>query len=133
MKLCRRVGPPSTIREVMPYSSYSLCIFLSRLSFGSSIIAFFNAFNGAPLLSTPAAMRGEANITGRGLRPGQSLVVSDGLSASNVPVPTIMASVIARSRCMSVIVRGVEIIRRSSGAASAGTFISPSAVCAHFN
>ena len=93
-------APPSTIREVIPYSEYNLfnsrpkemfpvCIELSiSMQSRENTVAF-------------SGMRGERNVTGRGLPPGQSLVVREGLSIIMVLLPTKMASYRARWECIS--------------------------------
>ena len=62
----------------------------------------------------------------RGLGPGQSLVVSVGLSCRAVFVPTRMAPLRALRRCTSVCVRALDKMTLSSFP------MNPSLLCAHF-
>ena len=115
IKESRSVRPPSTIRDVMPCSLNSRCMFCSKGTAGSSMIG--SLFH----ILSESGSRDDRKMTGRGECPGHRRVVSDGLSLSKVLVPTIMASTMARCPCISTMPTGPEIrIGRYSGIALPG-------------
>lgn len=70
----------------MEWSLYRIFIESSRGRAGLRIIGL------RFIIAASFGRRGDWNITGRGERPGQRRVVSEGLSVRRVLVPTIMAS-----------------------------------------